>query len=506
MRFPAFGSRILIPLAILLVAAGVRCWDIEVKPPHFDEGINGWFADGMKSKGYFEYDPTNYHGPLHFYAVYVSQTLFGRSLWALRLPAVLAGLLAVWLVLRSERFFGATTARWAALAMALSPAMVFYSRYSIHESWQVLFNLMFFLGVLGLWQNGKRRDLFLTIAGITGMILTKETYIIQIGCLLLALPCLAIWNRIIPGASSLHPVAQTWNRRELFGALAVAVAAIVFFYSGNFQNWSGLSGLWQTHLEWMQTGVKSGGHEKTAYDLVGPFNWYWVYLMARYEWPALLGLLACIGCLFPVSPTLRLTAIYGTGLLLAYSIIPYKTPWCIISLLWPFLLVGPGFLGTLRPIFRRVGWVVLSVSILVSALGMWRLNFQVYADPSEPYVYVQTFPEIRVLTRPLLQLAEEDPRQYQLRGLILVDSYYPLPWMLGDFSNIAYFGSDGWPASLDADFILADEAKADEVRNLLQEEYVERYFRIREAQEPCIVFFRKEKFQSILNSLREEGN
>jgi len=49
-------------------------------------GINGWFVDQMVKSGFYRYDPTNYHGPLHFYVLFLSQTLFGRNLWALRMP------------------------------------------------------------------------------------------------------------------------------------------------------------------------------------------------------------------------------------------------------------------------------------------------------------------------------------------------------------------------------------------------------------------------------------
>ena len=141
-------------IGILLLAAGLRLAFLDLKPPHFDEGVNGWFADQMTRLGYFRYDPTNYHGPLHFYAIFLSQTLLGRNLWALRLPAVLASLLGVWSLLRFRKHFGVPTARFAALAMAVSPAYVFYGRYSIHESWLVFFSTLFLWGVLGLWKSG----------------------------------------------------------------------------------------------------------------------------------------------------------------------------------------------------------------------------------------------------------------------------------------------------------------------------------------------------------------
>src|SRR5205814_722 len=125
-----------------------------IKPPHFDEGINGWFVDQVVKTGFYKYDPTNYHGPLHFYAELLSQTLFGRNLWALRLPVVLVSISCVWLTLKFEPLVGRATSRIAALAMAISPGFVFYGRYSIHEVWLVLFSMMLMLGLLGLRKFG----------------------------------------------------------------------------------------------------------------------------------------------------------------------------------------------------------------------------------------------------------------------------------------------------------------------------------------------------------------
>ena len=74
------------PWLILALAALLRFFLLGMKPPHFDEGINGWFVDQVMKNGFYRYDPTNYHGPLHFYVLLLSQSLFGRNLWAIRLP------------------------------------------------------------------------------------------------------------------------------------------------------------------------------------------------------------------------------------------------------------------------------------------------------------------------------------------------------------------------------------------------------------------------------------
>ena len=74
------------PWLILGLAAFLRFFLLGIKPPHFDEGINGWFVDQVMHNGFYRYDPTNYHGPLHFYVLLLSESLFGRNIWALRLP------------------------------------------------------------------------------------------------------------------------------------------------------------------------------------------------------------------------------------------------------------------------------------------------------------------------------------------------------------------------------------------------------------------------------------
>src|SRR4030095_14735342 len=141
---------------IVAFGALLRFLFLRMKPPHFDEGINGWFVDQMTKTGFYKYDPTNYHGPLHFYILFLSQTLFGRNLWALRMPVVLGSIYAICLTLKCEPLVGRNVSRLAAIAMAVSPGFVFYGRYSIHEVWLLIFSMLFILGLLGLRSEERR--------------------------------------------------------------------------------------------------------------------------------------------------------------------------------------------------------------------------------------------------------------------------------------------------------------------------------------------------------------
>lgn len=520
-----------VEIAILILAAVLRLWTLDLKPAHFDEGVNGWFADQMTAEGLYRYDPTNYHGPLHFYAVFVSQTLFGRNLWSLRLPAVVASLLAVWALLRFREFFGITAARMAALAMAVSPAFVYFGRYSIHESWLVFFLLLTLFGLLGLWEKGEKRFLWTLAIGITGMVLTKETYAIHLAAFALAAPVLWLWQKVVPSHPSVPLALRHWCLQDAALAVGVSLLTILAFYSGMFLDFSPVRGLWTTFGTWFQTGLEAGGHEKPNFAF-GPLNFYWIWLMAKREWAALAGLAACLVFVAPSDARMRSIAIYAGGTLLAYSIIPYKTPWCLIAILWPFYLTGacavlrlpalgvhlrklqttrfcrPWFVpraGTSRSTlgtFQRWGPAVGSLGVwgvLVGA-GLWwtiSLNFFRYDRDEEPYAYVQTYRQLHEVTGPLLSRANSHPPFFHEYGLIFLESYYPIPWILGDFTQIGYFAEDEVPPQIDAAFVLTSENAEHAVQASLNGAYYRRPFRLRSGMDPCVAFFRFPDFQEI---------
>src|SRR5256714_1330762 len=496
------------PWIIVGLGAFLRFFLLAIKPPHFDEGINGWFVDQMVKNGFYRYDPTNYHGPLHFYILFACQTLLGRNLWAIRLPVVLASIFSIHLTLKFEPFVGRNVSRLAALAMAVSPGFVFYGRYSIHEVWLLVFSLLFILGLLGLWQRGTVDYLWCAGMGLAGMILTKETYIIHIGCAVIAAFVTWISHKItrLPDAK---PVRQRWTYLDLLVLSITAIAVIVFFYSGTFLNWPGVAGLWKTFDAWFKTGSQGAGHEKDW--------WYWLMLIGRYEQPVALGLLLCVCCQFLRHVGLRYLAIYGVGTLIAYSIVKYKTPWCIISIVWPLLFIF-GAVANLFPVmFRRAAVAIMSVTLVVSLGFSISLNYFRCSTWNEfnwtkersivqnveafwtwqPYVYVQTYNDVWKLTKPLLRLAKSNPTYYQMVGHLIRTSTYPLPWMLGDFTKVGYYEHNNMPDKLDGDFLLVQEDKIQEVEAKLHDTYYTELMTIRPYQDYSKLYFNAKVFAKI---------
>ena len=488
------------PWAIVALGAFFRLLLLGIKPPHFDEGINGWFVDQMTKNGFYRYDPTNYHGPLHFYVLFVAQTLLGRNLWAIRLPVVLLSIFSVHLTLKFEPFVGRNVSRLAALAMAVSPGFVFYGRYAIHEVWLLVFSMLFMLGLLGLWRKGSVNYLWCVGMGLTGMILTKETYIIHVGCALIAAFVTWISHKItrIPDAQR---VRQTWTSVDLAFVVGTGVALILFFYSGAFMNWPGVTGLFKTFEAWFQTGNKGNGHEKNAYNLIWDnkswVNYYWLALLARYELAALIGLILCAACQFFKNLALRYLAIYSVGTLIAYSLIAYKTPWCIISFSWPFLFLFGGVLLLVPARFIRSVYIGIGVVLCVSLGLCIRLNYFHFTTDTEPYVYVQSYKDVWKLTRPLLRLAKSDPTNYQLVGHLIRGSTYPLPWMLGDFTRVGYYESGNMPDKVDGDFLLVQQDKIEAVEAKLHESYYTEPLTIRQYQDPSKLYLNVKVFHKL---------
>ena len=132
----------------VLVALALRMPELGCRPMHNDEGVNAVKFGQLWDQGEYRYDPTEHHGPTLHYLTAAFCKLTGAPDYKnltearLRLFTALVGaaILIPLLLLRDHLGRGAIVG--AAFFTALSPAMVFYSRYWIHEELLVLFTFV----------------------------------------------------------------------------------------------------------------------------------------------------------------------------------------------------------------------------------------------------------------------------------------------------------------------------------------------------------------------------
>jgi uncharacterized protein (TIGR03663 family) len=359
-----WADRLFLPaaLGILLVAAALRLPELALNPFHHDEGVNGFFTMNLVRNGTYVYDPANYHGPTLYYFALLSEIMFGLTTEAMRLVPAVFGMLTVGLVFPLRRHLGSLAVLTAGGLLAISPGAVYVSRYFIHET--LLVSLSLAVVVAAVFYLDRREPKYLLAGAVSLALLfaTKETGIITIAVLLIAVVVGHLYvSRRRPTARRPKAGRPTSRRRSVWidgveyrpattdgpddGPLAalsragvpgehLAAAAVVFgviyvlLYSSFFSNFpKGLIDSLATFTIWAQHGEAT--QVQPAYKYL---QW-----MIPTEVPILV-LGAVGGVLAAIRARDRLWVIIGlwaAGITTVYSIIQYKTPWIILNMLLP---------------------------------------------------------------------------------------------------------------------------------------------------------------------------
>jgi uncharacterized protein (TIGR03663 family) len=490
---------------LIFISFLLRSYALEMKPAHFDEGINGNFVYQMWHDGFYRYDPTNFHGPLYFYVLQLAELTFGYGLFGYRFATGLFSLATVVLMAKHSRFFG-RSAIWAAGIYGLSTASIFYSRYAIHESLFVLGEVMFCYGFF-LWQQEKSRaSLIWMNLGFFIDVTTKETFVIFFATWAIAVLCIRFLERIRPSNQklmALHPLRGK-NLADASSFFCLGLLAVAVLFSGFFLNSRGIADFFNAFLHWTQTGVgKKTGHEK-------PF-FYWCTLMLRYEWPMVAAFAAMPFVAFVRDPRRRLLSVLAFGLWLASSIIPYKTPWLILNILWPLAFVGAFAIDEallwcraqsqqdlLRALLLVGGFIVFGHSLTT----MYRINFHDFAKIDEPYVYVQSTIDLKNMMDPVHARIADHPEDITMRFVPLLRDPWPLPYIMVPYRSVAWGRVDAFREFDDnkhpSDVILVDGADQKTLEGKLVGSYYVMPFRLRDAYESGFVYYSVERFRGYL--------
>jgi predicted membrane-bound mannosyltransferase len=142
----------------------------------------------------------------------------------------------------------------------------------------------------------------------------------------------------------------------------------------------------------------------------------------------------------------RFIAFYTISVIFIYSVIRYKTPWCVLSFLHgAILLAGVGAVA----LVRWMPHVLLKAPVvLLVVAGMVHLGWQAYRlsfdprlvaapSPLNPYTYSQPRPSVERFIATVENLAKVSPQRQSLPIVLAVPGhdYWPLPWYLRTFPN-----------------------------------------------------------------------
>lgn len=454
-------------LALLLAIVGalfLRTPDLGNRALHNDEAVNATKLAALWNQGEYKYDPHEYHGPtlhylsLPFLSVVVTKNSTEITDAKLRVVTVAFGVGLILLLVLLRNGLGRTATTWAAIFLAVSPAMVFYSRYFIHEMLLVFFTL---LTLAAGWRYAQSRKVFwaaLTGIGIGLMFTTKETFVLTLAALFFALIATPLWNRwrAAKSAAAAAEVPYTkWTPALPHLATAVGATVLVWllFFTSFFTNAAGLADSFKTYLPWITRAGGDSPHIQPWYFYFERLLWFHPAKSPLWTEAAIL-ILALIGTAAGfcgnrarvVHPALvRFLSFYTVALTGIYTIISYKTPWCALNFwLGMILLAGVGA-GVLIESFRdKLTRTLMTGLIGAGALHLgvqaWLLTREFPNDLRNPYVYAQTSPHARELVERVKAIGRVAPDGFATTlKIISPESYWPLPWALREFKNIGWY-------------------------------------------------------------------
>jgi uncharacterized protein (TIGR03663 family) len=343
---------------------------------------------------------------------------------------------------------------WAAFLAAISPAMVFYSRYYIHEMLLVFFTGLAIASGWRYWRSRKLAWAVVTGIAVGFMQATKETFVLPLAAAAGALLLNRLANRIFAPPAAQHRPGRSIPLNHILAAIAAWLAVAVLFFSSFCSNWRGVLDAGRTYLPWFERARGASPHVHPWYFYLERLLWFHrakgpVFTEALIFILALIGVYAAFGGwrlregrrIFA-----RFIAFYTLLLAIAYCAIGYKTPWCLLGF-WhgAILLAGVGaaaFLDRLRnPFLKKILLAVLLAAAVQLAWQARLASAEFSADPRNPYVYAQTSPDVCNLVDEVESLSrlQDDQRRIFIEVVAPDSEYWPLPWYLRKFSNVGWW-------------------------------------------------------------------
>jgi len=466
-------------LLILILTIFLRFWTLDLKLLHHDEAIHSWFSYELLTKGTWMYDPS-YHGPFLYYATAGMFSFFGDSDLVARLLPALFGTLLIPLVYCIYRigYINKNQTLLASLFIALSPNMVYFSRFLRHDIFMLFFTFLLLVALLYYFERGQVRFVLIAAVAMAGALSCKEEMPVII-LIFASFFIFSIWR-------GKFTLPLSWKRDLIFGLILVT-AIMGVLYTGFGSHPETLAGqnfqitAQGVHFEMNTTGWYkavdhwTGMHKQQR--LGGPFYFYIpFYLM--YELP--IFILAIIGTLQFILTGVDLTLAFRrlkniiltrklsltTGNLAEislhqlqnprqgysksdeffrlciwwmiltmafYAYVGEKVPWLLIPQLLPMCFVAAYKLNWQKIAFALVGCIFLVAMT-------WHVAF-IPVDINEPIVQVQNSEEMREV----MQLIDASNNV-----VVASKDYWPLPWYYrGDrWNKIKFYGNRADESSL----------------------------------------------------------
>ncbi len=162
--------------ALLFVVAGAaRFYALGVRAMSHDESLHALYSFYLYDQGNYDHNPMM-HGPLLFHLNALAYFIFGVNDATARIFPAIAGMGVLGMTLAFRRYIGRTGALLAGVLVAISPSLLFHSRYIRNDIYIALFTLIWIYGAFRYLEERRPRWLITVTLGMVLGFIAKENH------------------------------------------------------------------------------------------------------------------------------------------------------------------------------------------------------------------------------------------------------------------------------------------------------------------------------------------
>ncbi len=214
-----------------LIAAGaaMRLWDLASRAMHHDESLHALYSYNLASGDGYTHNPMM-HGPFQFESNAAIFFAFGDSDYTARLGVAVMGVLLIALPMLFRARLGRPGALIVAAGIAVSPAMLYFSRFARNDIYMAVWSLGLVIAMWRYLEEGRSRYLYAGAALLALAFATKETAFILVSILgsYLVLQILVHRSPSMRPAADLEGLSPPEAARTLFRGIRSGLARPLF--------------------------------------------------------------------------------------------------------------------------------------------------------------------------------------------------------------------------------------------------------------------------------------
>jgi uncharacterized protein (TIGR03663 family) len=430
--------------AIFLLAVFIRVYRLNEKPMHVDEAVHAIKFGYLLENNYYRYNPVEFHGPtLNYFTLIPAWILNERTIsevteTTLRIVPVFAGLLLLTLLFYLKNI-GKDFLLSAIVLTGFSSLIVFYNRYYIQESLLVSFSYCAIILLYKFYKSQKLIHLTSSAFLFALAFASKETSIITFFAIIISLIMLHFLN---------HNRKFHFNWKQTLTFIAVFTISAEILFTSFFSNLKGA-------LDSLLTFTNYFGKAGSNTEHIQPFYYYFSFAsFTTFDEVFLAELIIIVFFLFGLVRSFRkinsqtqgisfikFLSLFTLSLIIIYSIIPYKTPWTMMSFWEGMLLVSAFGFAELRKFITKTYWNLLLLLVGSSFfVQSYYISIVHSSIPQNPFVYSHAESDVKLIEDLVLKIsdAQSEKRNTPIYIAAPKSDYWPLPWYLRKFNKTSW--------------------------------------------------------------------